>query len=169
MYQVEYKEPVLSVVYVIYIRSKIVAHANSYTICFCNLTMSLRKSIPDDKILVGSATTGIDTYSTEKFTESSSQSAHDVGEKAKIPSVKETVVSSTDEDSVDLTSDEFADIPELVRNVVSFEDDPTLPVITFRSILLSVLFCVVGSFVSQLSYFRTVRLYPACCSPSVAC
>lgn len=47
--------------------------------------------------------------------------------------------------------DDLAGIPELVRNIVSFEDDPTLPVITFRSILLSVLFCSIGSFVSQLS------------------
>lgn len=95
-----------------------------------------------------------DTESTEKHTGDSPVS--DVDEKRKIPSIKERAVPSGDEDSVDFTSDEFADIPELVRNVVSFEDDPTLPVITFRSVLLSVLFCVLGSFVSQLAYFRTV-------------
>ncbi|KAF0325673.1 OPT oligopeptide transporter [Colletotrichum asianum] len=55
----------------------------------------------------------------------------------------------------DFKSEEFANIPELVRTVVGFEDDPSLPVITFRSILLSTVFCTIGSTVSQLSYFRT--------------
>lgn len=58
---------------------------------------------------------------------------------------------SSEDEEIDPDSEEFAGIPELVRNIVSFEDDPTLPVITFRSIFLSVVFCVVGSFVSQLS------------------
>lgn len=75
----------------------------------------------------------------------------DVNEKRKDPSIEETSVSSATEVPYDTTSDDVAEIPELVRNIVSFEDDPTLPVITFRSVLLSVLFCIVGSFVSQLS------------------
>lgn len=58
---------------------------------------------------------------------------------------------STDEPLYDFTSEEFADIPEIVRNIVSFEDDPTLPVITFRSVTLSVLFCTIGSVISQIS------------------
>ncbi|KAJ9143494.1 OPT oligopeptide transporter [Pleurostoma richardsiae] len=62
---------------------------------------------------------------------------------------------SSEEDQYDFTSEEFASIPELVRDVVSFEDDPKLPVITFRSVLLSAVFCIAGSVVSQLSYFRT--------------
>ncbi|KAF4420948.1 Oligopeptide transporter 5 [Colletotrichum fructicola Nara gc5] len=64
---------------------------------------------------------------------------------------------STDdsETEYDFKSEEFANIPELVRTVVGFEDDPSLPVITFRSILLSTVFCTIGSTVSQLSYFRT--------------
>lgn len=60
-------------------------------------------------------------------------------------------VSSVDEPQYDFDSEEFAGIPDLVRNVVSFEDDPTLPVITFRSVLLSVVFCVIGSVISQIS------------------
>ncbi|KAK1991360.1 OPT oligopeptide transporter [Colletotrichum falcatum] len=59
------------------------------------------------------------------------------------------------EPEYDFKSPEFANIPELVRTVVSFEDDPSLAVITFRSLLLSTLFCVIGSITSQLSYFRT--------------
>lgn len=51
----------------------------------------------------------------------------------------------------DFTSDEFKDIPDIVRNVVSFEDDPTQLVVTFRSVLLTALFCIVGSAVSQIS------------------
>lgn len=58
---------------------------------------------------------------------------------------------SDDEPHYDFDSEEFAQIPQLVRAVVSFEDDPTLPVITFRSVLLSSIFCILGSFVSQLS------------------
>ncbi|KAL0768740.1 hypothetical protein CaCOL14_008048 [Colletotrichum acutatum] len=59
------------------------------------------------------------------------------------------------EPEYDFKSEEFVNIPELVRNVVGFEDDPTLPVLTFRAILLSAIFCTTGSIVSQLSYFRT--------------
>lgn len=58
---------------------------------------------------------------------------------------------SNDEPQYDFASEEFASIPELVRHVVSFEDDPSLPVITFRSIILSIVFCTIGSVVSQIS------------------
>lgn len=89
-----------------------------------------------------------------------------LGEKDEISTVKEVGTLSSEDDkdekkeeeeegegeeAIDHTSEEYAGIPELVRNIVTFEDDPTLPVITFRSILLSVVFCVLGSFVSQLS------------------
>lgn len=59
--------------------------------------------------------------------------------------------SSVDEPQYDFDSEEFSSIPELVRNVVSFEDDSTLPVITFRSVLLSIVFCIIGSVISQIS------------------
>lgn len=79
-------------------------------------------------------------------------------EKDGISTVNEVGTSSSDdisdkkkEEEIAIDSEEFAGIPELVRNIVSFEDDPTIPVITFRSVLLSVVFCVLGSFVSQLS------------------
>lgn len=74
----------------------------------------------------------------------------DGDEKDRITTVKEvTAASSSDEEYTD--PEDIADIPELVRNIVSFEDDPTLPVITFRSVLLSAIFCIIGSFVSQLT------------------
>ena len=47
------------------------------------------------------------------------------------------------------------DIPPYVRRVVSFEDDPTLPTITFRYFLLTFLFVAPGAFLSQMSRFRT--------------
>ncbi|KAL2854567.1 OPT oligopeptide transporter protein-domain-containing protein [Aspergillus pseudodeflectus] len=62
---------------------------------------------------------------------------------------------SSTELEYDFTSDEFKSIPELVRTVVGFEDDPSTPVLTLRAILLSCIFCILGSVVSQLSYFRT--------------
>ena len=58
---------------------------------------------------------------------------------------------ASDEHQYDFTSKEFENIPELVRNVVGFEDDPTLPVLTFRSVVLSAIFCIIGSVVSQLA------------------
>ncbi|OCF42319.1 hypothetical protein I317_03823 [Kwoniella heveanensis CBS 569] len=59
------------------------------------------------------------------------------------------------DEKYDWDSEEFRDIPELVRETVSFEDDPTAPVITFRAIVLAGIFCTIGSIVSQLTYFRT--------------
>lgn len=78
-------------------------------------------------------------------------------EKVQSPDVKDLNVIVTkegdfsDEAQYDPESPEFKNIPELVRNVVSFEDDPSLPVITFRSIILSAIFCAIGSVISQLS------------------
>lgn len=66
-------------------------------------------------------------------------------------SIDKKEVDSFDESQYDFDSAEFKDIPELVRTVVGFEDDPSLPVLTFRSILLSAVFCTIGSIVSQLS------------------
>lgn len=62
-----------------------------------------------------------------------------------------TETSTSGESAYDFTSPEFASIPELVRTVVDFEDDPSLPVLTFRSVLLSAIFCILGSVVSQIS------------------
>lgn len=78
-------------------------------------------------------------------------------EKVHTPDAKDLGVIETkesdlsDESQYDIESPEFKNIPELVRNVVSFEDDPSLPVITFRSVLLSAVFCAIGSVISQLS------------------
>ncbi len=47
------------------------------------------------------------------------------------------------------------DIPWQVRRVISLHDDPTLPTITFRFFLLTILFVAPGAFLGQLSSFRT--------------
>ena len=47
------------------------------------------------------------------------------------------------------------DIPYSVRRIVSLEDDPTLPTLTFRYFLLTILFVLPGAFLSQMSHFRT--------------
>jgi hypothetical protein len=47
------------------------------------------------------------------------------------------------------------DIPLTVRKIVSLQDDPTLPTLTFRYFILTFLFVVPGAFLSQMSHFRT--------------
>ncbi|RKF79772.1 Oligopeptide transporter 8 [Golovinomyces cichoracearum] len=47
------------------------------------------------------------------------------------------------------------DLPLSVRRVVSLEDDPTLPTLTFRYFLLTCFFVIPGAFLSQMSHYRT--------------
>jgi hypothetical protein len=59
------------------------------------------------------------------------------------------------EDSFDDNDPRVKDIPPYVRRVVSYTDDPTLPTLTFRYFLLSVVFVVPGAFLSMMSHYRT--------------
>lgn len=52
---------------------------------------------------------------------------------------------------------EIAQLPLIVRQLVSLEDDPTLPTITFRYFVLSIIFVVPGAFLSQMSHYRTTQ------------
>ena len=52
---------------------------------------------------------------------------------------------------------EIAQLPLIVRQLVSLHDDPTLPTITFRYFVLAILFVVPGAFLSQMSHFRTTQ------------
>lgn len=52
---------------------------------------------------------------------------------------------------------EIAALPRTVRQIVSLEDNPELPTITFRYFVLSVIFVIPGAFLSQMSYFRTTQ------------
>ncbi|KAK4701756.1 hypothetical protein P7C70_g4468, partial [Phenoliferia sp. Uapishka_3] len=96
-----------------------------------------------DKVLVSEHPTS-DPPAFDSDSECKDESKEDVKEEAK-----------AETSDIDWDSDDYSRFPELVREVVNFEDDPTLPTITFRVVLLSIIFVVVGSFVSQLSYFRT--------------
>lgn len=52
---------------------------------------------------------------------------------------------------------EVSQLPLIVRQTVSLEDDPTLPTITFRYFVLCILFIVPGAFLSQMSHYRTTQ------------
>ena len=47
------------------------------------------------------------------------------------------------------------DLPPYVRRVVSLHDDPTLPTVTFRYFLLTILFVTPGAFMSMMGAYRT--------------
>ncbi|KAI1443533.1 OPT superfamily oligopeptide transporter [Annulohypoxylon stygium] len=50
---------------------------------------------------------------------------------------------------------EISQIPPEVRRIVSLHDDPTLPTLTFRYFLLSIIFVIPGAFLSAMNSFRT--------------
>ncbi|KIY68861.1 OPT oligopeptide transporter [Cylindrobasidium torrendii FP15055 ss-10] len=58
-------------------------------------------------------------------------------------------------DDIDWDSPEYRDIPQIVRDVVSFDDDPTISTITFRTVVLSAFYVAIGACVGQLSFYRT--------------
>jgi OPT oligopeptide transporter protein len=64
---------------------------------------------------------------------------------------------SADDRSSALDDDDPAirDLPFNVRRIVSFDDDPTLPTLTFRYFVLTLLFVIPGAFLSQMSHYRT--------------
>ncbi|QBM90451.1 oligopeptide transporter, OPT superfamily [Metschnikowia aff. pulcherrima] len=51
--------------------------------------------------------------------------------------------------------DDLKDLLQVVRETVPLQDDPTIPVLTFRFFLLSVIFIVPGAFIDTLNFFRT--------------
>ncbi|KAI1495192.1 OPT oligopeptide transporter protein-domain-containing protein [Biscogniauxia mediterranea] len=66
------------------------------------------------------------------------------------------------EDAVEVDADleaeddpEISQIPPEVRRVVSLHDDTSLPTLTFRYFLLSIIFVIPGAFLSQMNSFRT--------------
>ena len=67
--------------------------------------------------------------------------------------VEDTVEVDADLESED--DPEISQIPPEVRRVVSLHDDTTLPTLTFRYFLLSVIFVVPGAFLSQMNSYRT--------------
>ncbi|KAI0143848.1 OPT superfamily oligopeptide transporter [Hypoxylon sp. NC0597] len=72
--------------------------------------------------------------------------------KEKLP-VEESV--EVDVDLENENDPEISQIPLEVRRVVSLHDDTTLPTLTFRYFLLSVIFVIPGAFLSAMNSFRT--------------
>jgi len=60
-----------------------------------------------------------------------------------------------EEENPEALEPDVQELPPVVRKIVSLEDDPTLPTITFRFFVLSVFFIAPGAFMSQLTIFRT--------------
>ncbi|KAF9088306.1 hypothetical protein BGX27_002722 [Mortierella sp. AM989] len=63
-----------------------------------------------------------------------------------------TDVGSLDEEELE---ESIRLVPKIVRELVSMDDDPTLPTVTFRYFVLSTFFISLGAVISQISWFRT--------------
>lgn len=67
------------------------------------------------------------------------------------------IYGSTDEEnlqSIELDSD-VLELPKVVRESVPLEDDPNIPVMTFRYFILSTIFIVPGAFLDTMNSYRT--------------
>lgn len=73
----------------------------------------------------------------------------------KPPFLYTTEAGSEYEDGFEDNDPRIQEIPSYVRRVVSFTDDPTLPTLTFRYFLLTIVFVVPGAFLSMMSHYRT--------------
>jgi len=95
----------------------------------------------------------IDSYLNPESKEGLKNGSVEIGEEKVEPGSG----TSGDDSSSALDDDDPAirDIPFNVRRIVSFDDDPTLPTLTFRYFFLTVLFVIPGAFLSQMSHYRT--------------
>lgn len=102
-------------------------------------------------VVANSAADETITHVTEQA--SSDNSSND----EKTPEAKEKALEDVVEADADLEDEEdpeIKDIPPEVRRIVSLHDDTTLPTITFRYFLLSVIFIIPGAFLSQSESLR---------------
>lgn len=58
-------------------------------------------------------------------------------------------------EGLDEIDKDILEIPLVIREVVSFEDDPTVPIFTFRYFLLSIIFVIPGAFIDTMNSYRT--------------
>lgn len=66
-----------------------------------------------------------------------------------------------EEESEEDLPDDVKEIPLIVRKIVSLEDDPTLPTITFRYFVLTIFFVAPGAVLYQMGLYRTTAsAYP---------
>ena len=68
-----------------------------------------------------------------------------------------------------LLEPDVAELPKVVREIVPLEDDPTIPVLTFRYFLLSVIFIVPGAFIDTMNSFRTTSAAYSIFFVQIAC
>jgi len=103
-----------------------------------------------------SSDTSQETVFDQKNNTSPSTTSEFSNEKAVLEDV--VTIANTERPDTNLTGDEnpaLVDLPWHVRRVVSLDDDPTLPTITFRYFLLSLFFVAPGAFLAQMVCYRT--------------
>ncbi|RCK59448.1 Oligopeptide transporter 5 [Candida viswanathii] len=66
----------------------------------------------------------------------------------------EVVLHDVESSSDEALEPDVAELPKIVREVVLLEDDPTIPVVTFRFFLLATILIVPGAFISTMNLFR---------------
>ncbi|CCH44240.1 putative oligopeptide transporter 9 [Wickerhamomyces ciferrii] len=64
-------------------------------------------------------------------------------------------LSSDNEANIEDLPDDIAELPKIVREAVTFEDDPSTPTFTFRYVLLSLIFIPPGAFLDTINSYRT--------------
>lgn len=124
--------------------------------------MALPLEHADDKLVPAAASAEL---AEDKLLAKGSSESHDAPAKDKHATVSATTKADRFDPDDDLAiveeeahdDHEIAQLPLVVRQLVSLEDDPTLPTITFRYFVLAVFFVVPGAFLSQLSHFRTTQ------------
>jgi hypothetical protein len=72
-----------------------------------------------------------------------------------------TPLSEDEADGLEDMPDDVRELPRIVRNTVSLEDDPTAPTLTFRYFLLCFIFVPPGAVLFQMGIYRTTSaVYP---------
>lgn len=62
---------------------------------------------------------------------------------------------NSEETEDEVLEPDIAELPKEVRDTVPMEDDPTIPVFTFRYVILSIIFVCPGAFISTMNSYRT--------------
>lgn len=65
------------------------------------------------------------------------------------------IISNQDSINHNEEDDDMLMIPQIIRDVVLFEDDPNIPVLTFRYFFLSTIFVIPGAFIDTINSYRT--------------
>ncbi|KAI9732976.1 MAG: hypothetical protein M1818_007409 [Claussenomyces sp. TS43310] len=110
---------------------------------------------PDPPVYVGDAELRSSDSTPHAEAIESKPHPHAVSTDEKTKSQGSATVIGPEDDQIADDDPVLRDIPWQVRRIVSLHDDPTLPNLTFRYFLLTVIFVAPGAFLSQMSHFRT--------------